>query len=831
MIRNEIKYKGEVILTIYHKLNGGKKLEKECPDIKDLVFIQKNVSNISDDEIIKKYKYKIKEEGLLPAGANKNPYFDKTCAKMIHYKCDKPKNIFKLLDNIYILNDISIDELNKINNFIEKYTGFKVEKNFTLYGDVFIFEPIVCDYSFNKGYIEFRNIPLESKVLMTLKSGEKVIDHKTKYIEDKNVNVFIGENWTSIDLSIFNDNELIYIEEFSPMRILRLSTNLIHSTSYNFGNKKYKNCEVNFDIHCGEQKYDYFSPSMSDYEKFISNTNEYILKITDSREKKNEIIFVKKDEIKQNNNFIAYICNFMTKSYCDELWIFDPYLLHDTDIFIDWIKFLSGVNTQKINIVISKDKLKKDTNKPIQIVKKEIDNKINSLKNLILSNINKINKDIYVYSTEKNNNIHDRFILKKQNISNSVSIFSGLSIGASFNSLHNNYYCIYELDNNISEYIFNNIIKCVENKLSNISIKVSENNHINKKLKRDLCKNRKRFEISKKDIKDLEKNIYYWRYDEINYVYSQGEEIGLELKNRLRKNKELGYFLYEELKNILKDEMFNYYPINNIISFHENTLFKNTCLIQTIKLLFLIDPVRFRELALKEDKYNFIINNLIHNFEIYFDFDLIKGIIYKVDKSDEITNLNRNIGLYLFIQNIKDGKINECDKFFKNLSTLLKVDLIINGLSRNNVCKTNSDIKNNIDFFRKFIDNEFINEFFNQLKNGKKVKDIFHLKEIVEFLTKQHINEKISISIIDILGNFIQKNIISIYDIEECFEYTISILNNLESKFIDEFKEKLKLIDKDLMCEEIDKFVRRIIFNNDNEKHKYINRILNEFKN
>lgn len=128
MIRNEIKYKGEVILTIYHKLNGYKNFKKECSDIKDLVFIQENVPNISDDEIMIKYKYRIKEEGLLPVGANKNPYFDNTCAKMIHYKCDKPKNIFKLLDNGYILNDISIDELNKINNFIEKYTGFKVEK-------------------------------------------------------------------------------------------------------------------------------------------------------------------------------------------------------------------------------------------------------------------------------------------------------------------------------------------------------------------------------------------------------------------------------------------------------------------------------------------------------------------------------------------------------------------------------------------------------------------------------------------------------------------------------------------------------------------------------
>ena len=60
MIRNEIKYKGEVILTIYHKLNGYKNFKKECSDIKDLVFIQENVPNISDDEIMIKYKYRIK---------------------------------------------------------------------------------------------------------------------------------------------------------------------------------------------------------------------------------------------------------------------------------------------------------------------------------------------------------------------------------------------------------------------------------------------------------------------------------------------------------------------------------------------------------------------------------------------------------------------------------------------------------------------------------------------------------------------------------------------------------------------------------------------------
>ncbi len=826
MIRNEIKYKGEVILTIYHKLNGYKNFKKECSDIKDLVFIQENVPNISDDEIIKKYKYKIKKEGLLPAGANKNPYFDKTCAKMIHYKCDKPKNIFKLLDNSYILNDISIDELNKINNFIEKYTGFKVEKNFTLYGDVFIFEPIVCDYSFNKGYIEFRNIPLESKVLMTLKSGEKVIDHKTKYIEDKNVNVFIGENWTSIDLSIFNGNKLIYIAEFSPIRSFELNINSIHSISYNFKNKKYKNCKVNFDIHCDQQKYDYFSLSMSDYEKIISNTNEYIYKITDSIEKKNEIIFVKKNEIKRNNNFIEYICEFMTKSCCDELWIFDPYFLHDIDIFVDWIKLLSEIDTQKINIVIDVNKLK---NKEFK--KEEIDNKINSLKILILSNKNSINKDVYVYSTKKNKNIHDRFILKKQNISDGVNTISGLSIGTSFNSLHNNYYCIYELDNNISKDIFYTITNCIDdNELFSINMKIKKDNPINEELKQALYENREKFEISEEDFKDLEKNICRWKYDEINNIYSQRQETELELKNRLRKNEKLGCFLYEKLKDILKNEIF-YYQMFDVHSFHESVEFKNIYLLKIIKLLFLIDSVKFRELALKEDKYNFIINNLIYNLKIYFDFNLIEGIINKVDNLDEVSNLNKNIGLSLFIQNIKDGTIDKCDKFFNNLPTSLKVDLIINGLNSNNACKTNFDMKNNVDFFRKFIDNEFINEFFNQLKNGNNVKDIFHLKEIVEFLTKQHINEKISISIIDILGNFIQNNPISSYNIEERFKYTILILNNLESKFIDKFKEKLKLIDKDLMCEEIDKLVRRIIFDNDNEKHKYINRILNEFKN
>lgn len=50
-----------------------------------------------------------------------------------------------------------------------------------------------------------------------------------------------------------------------------------------------------------------------------------------------------------------------------------------------------------------------------------------------------------------------------------------------------------------------------------------------------------------------------------------------------------------------------------------------------IKLLFLINSVKFIELALKEDKYNFIMH--------------------------KITNLNKNIELYLFIQNIKDEKI------------------------------------------------------------------------------------------------------------------------------------------------------------------------------
>lgn len=442
MICDKITYGKQTLLTIYHQGFDDEIKDRRLNIVEkvgayNLVFTE---IWVPDDVINEMNEWVIKEEGLLTPDSTKNPYNDATCAYMIHYKNSiKPSRLFKLIDDRYNLN-IDPEKLVHINTFIKKYTGFNIEKNPMLYGDVFIFKGHVFKCRAGKeGEIIVESVPARSTIIVRFKKNDVIVSTQLVRIdrETEEVKIKSDRPWTYHDIEIFINDELFYYREnVSYIRQVQMNVNIKGQ------DKKIRLNKIAADYtfeHKGSNEISTIGEFPNEYEEVMRFSTAEINKWLKAEKPDNQVTFMKPGQFQKAMNLIGNVMQDAT----DEIWVFDPYF---TDInkgikeMLDWIRILAHCGVRSKNVVFYCKG--SDNALDLEALKKEIESDVK------LSTVLRTQKALGIHFYQTISPIHDRFVLTESNKMN-----TGLVIGTSFNSLGSNHYCISNLSHKASKTI------------------------------------------------------------------------------------------------------------------------------------------------------------------------------------------------------------------------------------------------------------------------------------------------------------------------------------------------------------------------------------------
>lgn len=438
MICDKVFFKGQAIITIYHQgvdgtLNRSLKRTEKIGRY-NLVFTE---TVVNDNEIDNIVGWNYTEEGLLEPSLNINPYRDAACAQMRHFiYLTKPDCMFRY-DKQYSLK-ISVKAFLFICEFIEKYTGMKLQTAPMLFGDVFVFMPNEKIVKHNKenGLI-IKNIPADSTVITHFKNKNTIVYSKKEYISSNAESIEIKPNveWHMFDIEIFNGDKLIYYKRDASF-IMEVN---IGFTIKGEG-KRIKQSKNGLDYIMNEESNaDTIRIRERKEEKeLLSNSSSNIIKKIKMESPDDQVFFIKPGEI----NIAKKIIGQVLESAQEELWVFDSYFTDRDDILknLDWLRIIVNCKAKNKNIVF----YQKDSSHALNIdeMKKEM------AKDTVLQEIQRSRGKFGIHFHQEKQPIHDRFVFAAEK-----GEYKGLSIGTSFNSLDRNHYCISKLSPSATKLI------------------------------------------------------------------------------------------------------------------------------------------------------------------------------------------------------------------------------------------------------------------------------------------------------------------------------------------------------------------------------------------
>lgn len=458
MICNKITYGGETILTIYHtgfdKDVGNRQIKKSEKIGKyNLTFHE---TTIFDNALNIPHNYKGKFESFISPKSNDNPYRYGACAYMEHYVfSDKPKKIFKFVSNEYILN-ISINDLNLINDFVEQYAGLRISNNPIYYGDIIKYKCYERNYRSNKSNgIIVNDVEANTTIIVRFKdSKNSIVSNKIEHIDKDMPEVQIisdNEKWNYHDIEIYKNNDLIYLDtDISYIRNLQLSINMQSQEKpikLNALDKYFlpdKKSEVSNSF-IGE-------PIDDSFQTIIHKSNYNICNAIRKNVDNKKNIFLQPNELNKAMDIITKTISLAA----DDIWIFDSYFSDKNGLpsSIDLVRILSYSRVERKNIIFcAKESSKAYSANELRELIQEDD----VIKNLLKSS-RKLNISFYQSLAP----IHDRFIIYKN-----VDTYAGIAVGTSFNSLNGNYYCIHELEHIVAKTICESLVMWLQNNLEN----------------------------------------------------------------------------------------------------------------------------------------------------------------------------------------------------------------------------------------------------------------------------------------------------------------------------------------------------------------------------
>ncbi|MDR3594240.1 hypothetical protein [Clostridium sp.] len=458
MIKDTVSYKGETIITTYHRGFDLELYTRKFIKIEKLGHFNLKFEEIfveeEDIKNIENWHWKI--EGVLDTNNSMNPYKESACARMEQFvSLAKPKCLFHFKDK-YMLK-IDIETFKQICDFTRKYVGIDFIENPMCFGNTLIYEPYEAEIrggSLNG--ITVRNMQGVTMIIVHFKLDGIIVCTKIISSVDElvgnNVEIVSDQNWNSHDIEMYSNGKLIYLKR-DIMYMGKLDMGITtYGRSYNIELDK-----LGVDFVVEENTYSeriIVEEDKENLKEIIDKSNNEIKQKIFKNRLDSSFLFIKPGEIKKAMN---YIYNEIRRS-SDEIWIFDPYFADEKGIYssIDWIRILVFCNTTARHIVFF-NKIKEESinsyltpDEFVRIVKSDKEIKKKKGNDIVLG----IN--FYQISTY----IHDRFIFIKKE-----DVIECITIGTSLNSLNSNYYSIKRLSHTCSKSVFDELKKLTNNNI------------------------------------------------------------------------------------------------------------------------------------------------------------------------------------------------------------------------------------------------------------------------------------------------------------------------------------------------------------------------------
>ena len=431
MIKDEVIYKGQVILTVYHCGISDSLSDRNVKRNKKIgrynILFKETLADFIDNE----NAWVQKEDGILKPLSPLNPYSDSVCANMTRY-CyfNKPESIFKLDNDKYSFK-IPVKDFCSIAEFIKEYIGMNIRKKPMALGDVFVFEPRELKYRSNeKESVIIENPPADSLIVIHFKMNDIIVSSQCiKTDNDKNdVEIECNKTWNNHDIEVFQNEQLIYhntgityIREFNLQMTLKTPGKPVKLSKIGTNHVPDRISSENV-IHWGKQP-EYYSG-------IFKKSELELTKQIEQEQPDDRVIFIKPNQCAEVNKIIVN----EIESANDSIWLFDSYFsdMDGIGYSFDWLRIIANCKAKSKNIVFFCNNEEKALS---------INGLINRINNDVdLGFYKRDNKTIGIKLYQTQFPIHDRFLL----VENSTG-YSGLIIGTSFNSLYDNYYCISRL--------------------------------------------------------------------------------------------------------------------------------------------------------------------------------------------------------------------------------------------------------------------------------------------------------------------------------------------------------------------------------------------------
>lgn len=437
MICDKIIFDNETIITIYHsgfsdEKNTNKKKISDTIDGKEITFLEyyePSDKALNDENLF--------EKGFLDTKSKYNVYRDgSNCAKYKRFSGELPCSIYDLTENTPKLK-LSLEHLDMIFEFIKKYTNLDMAQDITLFGDILVLEPrkLTIKSENECQIISFENLETDmlitvnfynSNATITLSIVETICASGTFKIE-------APKDWSYIDISVFKDNKLYYKNScVSFIKDFVLNTSMTSTKNIQlkkFGLEETITTNYTEKIRVGNN---------TSYKKSNNDKLHNIQKQINIYYENKRIIFFKPNEEKKVLKELSSIFS----NAKDELWIIDSYFSYNNKIGYpqDILKLIIESSAKSKYVVFFSNNESEIENLDKSLLNDEEINRILTYKKLNIS------------FKQTNMAIHDRFIISKSQ--DSVSVYT---IGTSFNSLVNNYYCLIKLGDADSQLIYDKL--------------------------------------------------------------------------------------------------------------------------------------------------------------------------------------------------------------------------------------------------------------------------------------------------------------------------------------------------------------------------------------
>lgn len=447
MIRQTIFFNDDLLLTIIHKhmdsgIDSRLVSDLEITAFGELKFVEELLEEVGDityDEI---------NQGFLENQNKKNPYYSYSVNFTEFIKYDKP-----LFEDDQLT--IDHDNFQRICDFIEEKTGYKIIENPFSIGNIIVFEPNKIEinyfrYKDNISGIEVKGLSSKSTTIIKFKN-ENIVNGV--YIKNGCVCKITPEyEWSSLDLEVYEDNKIVHaVYDVYLMRSLYMDI-IVPSKKMNTELETHKksitiNSSSSMPVFAGENL-------DSKLIKYLRN--ESIFKRQLINDKIKNLHFLGKGESKKAFEIFEKIMD----SKCNEIWIFDPYFIN-YDIW-GGVKHLRDI----FKILIKNIDVKKNIVFESHIDKVNLNDFINKVSDDKIKSIAKSFNGLNIEFKGTSEHFHDRFFFLEHQ-----KYITGYLIGTSLNSFGENYSTLIKLKQNEAKFIFDKLINEVV--LNKIKEKVS----------------------------------------------------------------------------------------------------------------------------------------------------------------------------------------------------------------------------------------------------------------------------------------------------------------------------------------------------------------------